>query len=155
MKIILAEDDPVSNHFLKMTLKYWGHEIHAFSDGEQAWEAIEEGSVPDLIVSDWEMPNLDGIELCRKVRKDPEMNDVYIILLTAKNLRSDMYHGFQVGADDYIAKPVTEQDLKESLNKGEQFLKDKTMDRSDLRRKNMSNFITRNQCWDRSFPFFQ
>jgi len=145
MKIIIAEDDPVSNHFLKMTLKYWGHDITAVPDGVEAWKAIEEGGNPDIIISDWEMPNLTGVELCKKVRKDPERGHIYIILLTAKNLKADMYNGFKMGADDYISKPVTEKELRESIDKGEKYLQDDTVDREDLRRKNMNNFIIRHQ----------
>jgi two-component system chemotaxis response regulator CheY len=145
MKIIIAEDDPVSNHFIKKILEYWGHDIQSVIDGEQAWAAIEENGNPDLILSDWDMPNLTGVDLCKKIRNDPTKKDIYIILLTAKNLKTDMYNGFKMGADDFISKPVTEKELKESLEKGEKFLKDETKDREDLRRKNINNFVLRHQ----------
>ena len=145
MKIIIAEDDPCSNHFLKRTLEYWGHSIQAVPDGNEAWAAMEKNGIPDMIISDWEMPNLTGIDLCRKVRTNPAMNDVYIILLTAKSHKNDMYNGFKMGADDYIAKPVSEKDLRDSIARGEDYLKGRMMDREDLRQKNMSNFILRHQ----------
>jgi two-component system chemotaxis response regulator CheY len=145
MKIIVAEDDPVSNHFIRRILEYWGHDIHSVTDGEQAWELIEENGNPDLILSDWDMPNMTGVELCRKIRNDPSKKEIYLILLTAKNLKTDMYNGFKMGADDFISKPVTEKELKESLEKGEKFLKDNKIDREDLRRKNINNFVLRHQ----------
>jgi two-component system chemotaxis response regulator CheY len=145
MKIIIAEDDPVSNHFLKRILLYWGHEIQSVTDGEQAWAAIDEMGNPDLILSDWDMPNLTGVELCKKVRNDPNKREIYLILLTAKNLKADMYNGFKNGADDFISKPVTEKELRLSIEKGEKFLKDDTIDREDLRRKNINNFVLRHQ----------
>ena len=91
------------------------------------------------------MPNLTGVELCKKIRNDPAKQNIYLILLTAKNLKTDMYNGFKMGADDFISKPVTEKELKESLEKGEKFLKNDTTDREELRRKNINNFVLRHQ----------
>lgn len=143
MKIIIAEDDPVSRHFLKMTLKYWGHKIIAVTDGVEAWESIEDMGNPDILISDWEMPNLTGIELCSRIREDPDRSDIYVVLLTAKNLKKDMYNGFKMGADDYVAKPVTEQDLRQAINKGINFHKDDVTDKDAMRRKNIEDFIAR------------
>jgi CheY-like chemotaxis protein len=91
------------------------------------------------------MPKLTGVELCRKIRNDPEKKDIYLILLTAKNLKTDMYNGFKMGADDFISKPVTEQELRGCIEKGEKFLIDDSIDRDDLRRKNINNFVLRHQ----------
>lgn len=145
MRIIVAEDDPVSNHFLKRILEYWGHEVQSVLDGEEAWAAIVEKGNPDLILSDWDMPKLTGVDLCKKIRDDPDRMNIYLILLTAKNLKTDMYNGFKMGADDFISKPVTEVELRESIEKGKEFLKDDTVDREELRRRNINNFMMRHE----------
>ena len=82
MKILIAEDEPVSSRILQLTLEHFGHEVIAASDGRQAWERFDAEPVR-VIVSDWMMPDIDGIELCRRVRERPKTDYTYFILLTA------------------------------------------------------------------------
>lgn len=147
MKILIAEDNPVTVHVLQKTLKYWNHEVRAVNDGSQALLVIESWGKPDIIISDWIMPRLTGVELCRKIRSDPDIQDIYIILLTAKGKIDDMIEGFNAGVDDFITKPVSEGDLNASLKKGGRCLNGEMghIDREELRRKNIEEFKKRHQ----------
>ncbi len=143
MKIVIAEDDPVSMHVLKRTINYWGHEILAVPDGAQAWAAMKTWGVPDIALIDWEMPRISGIELCEMIRNDPEKKNIYVILLTSKRTKENIEEGFAKGVDDYVTKPVTEEELKESILGGVAFIKYEgdTISRETLRRGNMEKFL--------------
>ncbi len=145
MKIIAADDDQVSLHVLRTTLKYWGHEVLAVPDGGQAWKALESWGVPDIMVIDREMTRLSGDELLEKVRADPRTKEIYVVMITARNLESDMKEGFDRGVDDYIGKPVREDELKESITRGTDFLTGKMggTTRDELRRGNIIDFNRR------------
>ena len=88
MKILIAEDDPVSVKILQFTLEHFGHEVVTAGDGAKAWEAFDRDPVR-VIVSDWMMPGLDGLELCQKVRQRVKTDYTYFILLTAINTGRD------------------------------------------------------------------
>ena len=91
MKILIAEDDPVSRRLLEVTLGKWGYEVIVCADGQAAWDVLQSPDSPQLVVLDWMMPRLDGLQVCRKVR-DPKLRPaepyVYILLLTAKSWQS-------------------------------------------------------------------
>lgn len=123
MKILIAEDDPVSFHVLRKILIYWKHDVTAVRDGVQALRIIEEVGRPDILISDWNMPRMTGPELCQRLRKDQRNSDIYIIMLTTKDQIADMMKGFVSGVDDYISKPVTESELKQSIDTGSRFLR--------------------------------
>lgn len=145
MRIIAADDNAVSLHVLRTTLKYWGHEVLAVPDGRQAWKAMDSWGVPDIIILDREMPRLSGDDLLEKLRSDPRTGEVYVVMLTARNLESDMIEGFEKGADDYIGKPVREDELRGSILKSIDFLTGKMgpTTREELRRNNMADFKRR------------
>jgi CheY-like chemotaxis protein len=106
MKILIAEDDPVSLTLLQATLESCGHDVVTSTSGEEAWEklALEPARV---IVSDWMMPGLDGLELCRRVRARPKSEYVYFILLTANHTgRENLRTAMNAGIDDFLAKPL-------------------------------------------------
>jgi CheY-like chemotaxis protein len=105
MKILIAEDDPSSNLLLQTTLKTWDYDVVSTSSGEEAWEALKSGQVFDLLIIDWLMTGMDGLEICRNIRDDSVLKDLYVILLTAKNSKEDIVTGLRAGADDYIVKP--------------------------------------------------
>jgi CheY-like chemotaxis protein len=145
MKIIAADDNAVSLHVLRTTLKYWGHDVLAVPDGGQAWKALDSWGIPDMMVIDREMPRLSGDELLERIRVDTRTKDVYVVMLTARNLESDMKEGFDRGVDDYIGKPVREDELRESITKGTEFLTGKmgSTTRDELRRGNIVDFNRR------------
>jgi DNA-binding response OmpR family regulator len=105
VRILVAEDDPVSRRILEATLAHWGHDPVVVKDGAEAWRVMQGSSAPTLAVLDWMMPGMDGLEVCTKVRERGDARPAYIIFLTAKGSRSDRVAGLQAGADDYILKP--------------------------------------------------
>ena len=112
MKILIAEDDPVSRRLLEAFLGKWGYDVVVACDGKEAWDAINEEDAPNLVVSDWMMPNIDGLELCRKIRKMQRSRYTYFIILTAKERKEDVIQGLEAGADDFLIKPFHQEELK-------------------------------------------
>jgi diguanylate cyclase (GGDEF)-like protein len=109
MRILIADEDPMTLTFLRWTLERMGHEVTSAADGLEAWEMLER-DLPQVLVSDWGMPGLDGPELCRKIRAR-EGAYVYVILLTARDKREDRLAGLRAGADDFLTKPPDADEL--------------------------------------------
>jgi len=125
VKILVAEDDPVSRRLLEVTLRKWGYEVVTCADGQAAWEALKAPDAPQLVILDWMMPRLDGLQVCKNVRNPAERPAepyVYIILLTAKSQKTDMVTGLEAGADDYLTKPFDAQELRMRLRAGRRIL---------------------------------
>jgi DNA-binding response OmpR family regulator len=119
MKILIAEDSRVTRLLLKDTLVKWGYDPIACSDGDEAWRILEnEKDPPQLAILDWMMPKLDGLELCRKIRRTPDLQIIYIIMLTSRYLKEDIVKGFESGADDYLVKPFDKDELYARLKVG-------------------------------------
>jgi sigma-B regulation protein RsbU (phosphoserine phosphatase) len=118
VNILIAEDDPVSCYMLETTLLKWGYQVTVTRDGEMAYQVLQQGDAPQLVILDWMMPNMDGLELCRKLREDPAKQSTYIILLTAKSDKKDIVMGLEVGADDYITKPFDREELRVRVRVG-------------------------------------
>ncbi|HEX2182857.1 MAG TPA: diguanylate cyclase [Rubrobacteraceae bacterium] len=115
MKILIAEDDTVSRTILKRAVEKFGHECLAAEDGEKAWELYRETPDVDAIISDWMMPGMDGLELCRKVRDEERGGYTYFIFLTALGDRDHLLMGLEAGADDYLSKPLDRDELQVRL----------------------------------------
>lgn len=111
MRILIAEDDPVSRRLLENRLRHWGYEVEVTSDGSEAWAMLEREDRPAVAILDWMMPGLDGPAVCRRVRATPG-SPVYLILLTTKGGREDTLEGFAAGADDYVTKPFDAAELQ-------------------------------------------
>jgi phosphoserine phosphatase RsbU/P len=118
VNILIAEDDPVSSYMLETTLSKWGYRVTIANDGDLALQTLQQKDAPQLVILDWMMPNLDGIELCRKLREDPAKQSTYIILLTAKSDKKDVVIGLDMGADDYITKPFDSEELRARVRVG-------------------------------------
>jgi sigma-B regulation protein RsbU (phosphoserine phosphatase) len=118
MKLLVAEDEPVSRHVLQSILVKWGYEVVVACDGVEAWQILQREDAPSLAILDWMMPGMDGIEVCQKVRGSTHLKPIYIILLTAKDRTEDLVLGLQAGADDYIAKPFDVRELRARLQVG-------------------------------------
>jgi DNA-binding response OmpR family regulator len=114
-RILIVEDDPDIRELTALKLTLEGHEVHVESDGEGGLVAARE-LVPDLVVLDWMMPKLTGIEVCQALRADPPTATLPIILLTAKAQEADVQRGFAAGADDYISKPFSPPELASRVN---------------------------------------
>ncbi|MBN2246157.1 MAG: diguanylate cyclase [Candidatus Aminicenantes bacterium] len=145
MKVLIAEDDVISRSALERNIRDWGYEVEATGNGEEAWETIQSGEIR-LAILDWEMPKMDGIEICRKIRHEVQQKMegyIYVILLTGKDNQDDIVHGLTAGADDYITKPFYFPELKIRLQKGEKIIL-----REDARIKSASvDSLT--QLWNR------
>jgi len=128
MDILIAEDDVVSRRALEATLKRWGHQVIATTDGAAAWEVLQRPDAPPLAILDWMMPEIDGVEVCRRARQlapggsaGPRADHhrcLYLILLTARGETEDVVAGLDAGADDYIVKPFKREELQARLNVG-------------------------------------
>jgi sigma-B regulation protein RsbU (phosphoserine phosphatase) len=121
MKILIAEDEEISRRLLETTLTNAGHEVIAVEDGLKALESIRK-VVPDMLVTDWMMPELDGVELCRRVRALGLSSYVYIILLTSLTQKENIIQGLDAGADDYISKPFERTELLARVRAGERVI---------------------------------
>lgn len=121
-KILIAEDDPVSQRMLQSFLTKWGYEIIAVSSGTEALRVLEGPDAPPLAVLDWMMPGMEGPEICREIRKDPERPYTYVLLLTARTQKEDLLKGLEAGADDYLTKPFDVQELRARLHVGRRIL---------------------------------
>ncbi|MBA2714939.1 MAG: diguanylate cyclase [Rubrobacteraceae bacterium] len=115
MRILIAEDDTVSRTILQRSLEKFGHEGLVAEDGESAWELYKENSDLNVIISDWMMPGMDGLELCRMVRGDPRDTYTYFIFLTALGDKQHLLRGLETGADDYLSKPLDRDELQVRL----------------------------------------
>jgi diguanylate cyclase (GGDEF)-like protein len=122
MRLLIAEDDCVTRRVLETMLRKWGHEVVVACDGHQAWQMLQEPTAPKLVVLDWMMPGMDGIDVCRKVRALPSDIRPHIILLTGKQQVKDLVEGIVAGADDYMSKPFEPAELKVRIHAGERVL---------------------------------
>ncbi|MDX2510641.1 MAG: diguanylate cyclase [Desulfobacterales bacterium] len=122
MKILIAEDDPISRRILEANLLEWGYEVMVASDGGEAWEIIQQPESPNLIISDWMMPRMDGLALCREIRNMEKSEYIYFIILTAKGEKKDIIEGLEAGADDFLVKPFNHEELKCRIRIGERIL---------------------------------
>jgi two-component system, cell cycle response regulator len=128
-RILIADDDPVSSRILDRSVREWGFKaIHA-ANGSAAWSILKDDRTR-LALLDWEMPEADGPELCRRIRAEAKANYTYIILLTARDDPRDIVAGLKAGADDYMTKPLKFQELRARLQTGQRIveLEDKLLE---------------------------
>ncbi len=122
MRLLIADDDLTSRTMLAAVTKKWGFEPIVAEDGEVAWQILQETDAPLLLLIDWEMPKLDGLGLCCRIRQQQNKNPPFIILLTARNETSDIVTGLEAGANDYISKPFANSELLARLQVGGRML---------------------------------
>src|SRR5262245_40487605 len=111
MHILVADDQAMSRCVLEETLTAWGYAVRSVADGDAAWAALQAADAPKLAILDWEMPGLNGPEICRKVRERPTDQPPYLILLTFRDSAEDVVAGLRAGADDYLTKPFHDPEL--------------------------------------------
>lgn len=122
LKILIAEDDPISRKLLTTILEQLNYQVGAYEDGEQAWAAFEKNPAR-IVVSDWLMPKMDGLALTRRIRHQKVDEYTYIILLTA-NVQSheNYYSAMEAGVDDFLEKPLDREKLWSRLRVAERIL---------------------------------
>ena len=126
MSILVAEDDSVTRRLLESTLGRLGWDVIPTADGTAAWHALETlrgKDAPELVILDWMMPGMDGIEICRKLRTTPGFELIYIILLTSRGEKEDLAMGLMAGANDYITKPFHPAELESRVRVGLRMVK--------------------------------
>jgi two-component system cell cycle response regulator len=122
MKVLAAEDNPVSQSMLRAMLTKWGYQAVIARDGNEAWQALQADDGPRLAVLDWMMPGLDGVEVCRRVRAAAREPYIYLVLLTARTDSQDLVEAMEAGADDYLTKPFEAHELRVRLRAGRRVL---------------------------------
>jgi two-component system, cell cycle response regulator len=114
MKILVADDDPTSRLIAQVAVRSLGHECHAASSGAEAWDAVRTNR-PDVVISDWMMPGLTGLQLCRNIRAHASGSYTYFIMVTSQGGHDEILEGMSAGADDYLIKPLDPDDLQARL----------------------------------------
>src|SRR6516162_5084778 len=111
MRILIADDDDVSLLVLEALLLKRGYTVVKTEDGVEAWQVLQHDDPPPLAILDWMMPGLDGVEVCRRVRAEPKLKTLYMILLTSRGSKEHLLEGLQAGANDHITKPFDREEL--------------------------------------------
>jgi len=120
--VLIAEDDPIGRRMLQNRLAKWGYQVITTENGLEAWEILQQGNAPDLLILDWMMPGIDGPELCRRIREKQLPIYPYILLVTGKDDTQDVVRGLGAGADDYVSKPFDPTELRARLQVGKRIL---------------------------------
>jgi sigma-B regulation protein RsbU (phosphoserine phosphatase) len=122
MRILIAEDDFVSRRVLEKTLRSWNYDVISTQNGAEAWRILQSENPPPMVILDWMMPELDGLELVKMIRSKNSGNYVYTILLTARKEKEDLLAGFEQGVDDFLTKPFDRDELRARLRSGERII---------------------------------
>lgn len=115
-RVLVADDDAVSRIILQSLLQQWGYGTESVSDGAQAWEILEREDPPKLVIVDWTMPSLDGLEICRRLRAEERAFYPWVLMITARDQKQDIRCALEAGADDCLVKPFDEAELRARLS---------------------------------------
>jgi len=123
-KILVADDDYTSRRLLEIRLNKFGYEVVSACDGKEAWDIIQQNDSPNMIILDWMMPGITGIDICKKIRSSDNYEEryKYVILLTARGAKEDIVLGLDSGADDYLTKPFDDTELLMRIRAGKRIL---------------------------------
>lgn len=122
-RILVAEDDPLSRMWLQTVLESWQYEVVAVTNGDEAIHMMDGDDAPQLVLLDWLMPGMDGIDVCRRLKSDPQGRFCYILMLTSRSGTADIVEALNAGADDFISKPFEPEELRVRLRVGERILR--------------------------------
>lgn len=122
MRVLIAEDDMTSRSILTAILRKWGYDPIAVANGSEAWEIMKKPDAPGLVLLDWEMPGMDGLEICRRIRDLQLFNAPYLIILTSREEKADIVKGLDAGANDYIVKPYDNDVLLARIRVGQRMM---------------------------------
>jgi diguanylate cyclase (GGDEF)-like protein len=149
-RVLIADDDAMSRKVLQSWLESWGYRVTVAENGTIAWDILQREDPPELLILDWVMPEIDGVELCRRIRAREHGPYRYILLATARNDKQDLVRGLDAGADDYLTKPLDRNELRARLSVGERILtlqRDLIQAREDLRFQGTHDALT--GIWNR------
>ena len=118
IRAVVADDDAIAREIVSRTLARWQFDVATADDGLKAWDLLGQSSGPVLGIVDWTMPRVDGLALCRRMRDERPLANVYLILLTARESRAEVIAGLDAGADDYMVKPFDPDELRARVNVG-------------------------------------
>ncbi len=122
MDVLIVEDDPSSRLLLEKAIRSFGYQACPAASGEEAWERFSGGNF-DFVITDWVMPGMDGLELCRHIRNSAHPNYVYVIMVTSRDSPEDLITGMDAGADDFIVRPIQSRELQVRMRAAERILK--------------------------------
>ncbi len=118
MRILIADDDPVTAHRLRVLAETWGYEVTSTEDGPSTLAVLQGEGGPPLVLLDWMMPGIGGLQVCDEIRRSGRGDGLYIIMLTARHTSEDMVAGFDAGVDDFLVKPFNADELRGRLKAG-------------------------------------
>ncbi len=121
MKVLIVDDDGISRKLLRTYLEKWGYEVAQAEDGAAGWALFQTDDF-SLVIADWMMPEMDGVDLVRRIRADQRPGYVYCMLLTARTHKEDLVEGMDAGADDFLCKPFDRDELRVRLREGERIV---------------------------------
>ncbi len=120
--ILIAEDDRMFRVLLQSWLEDRGYQVTLAQNGQQAWALLQSETAPKLVILDWMMPGMTGLEICQQLRARSDLQYRYVLLLTARNQKQDLVAGLEAGADDYLSKPFDALELHARLQVGRRIL---------------------------------
>lgn len=123
MKILIAEDEFTTRMMIQVCLENWGYRVESVTNGVEAWDILKKQDAPHIAILDWEMPEIDGVEVCKRVKEMDCENPPYIILLTSRDSKKDIVKGFDAGADDYMTKPFNDDELRARVRVAERLVR--------------------------------
>lgn len=123
LKILIAEDEFTTRMMVQVCLESWGYRVESVIDGNAAWAAMQKEDGPQIAILDWEMPELDGVEVCRLAKERLTDTAPYVILLTSRDSKTDIVKGFDAGADDYMTKPFNDNELRARVRVAERLVR--------------------------------
>jgi phosphoserine phosphatase RsbU/P len=122
MRILIAEDNLISRKLLNVALKKWSYDVIAVNDGVAAWEELQKADAPKLVILDWNMPEMDGLQVCLRLKESGIPDPPYIIILTARTHKEDIVQALEAGANDYITKPFNNAELRARVRVGQRMV---------------------------------
>jgi two-component system cell cycle response regulator len=143
--VLVAEDDSASRYRLEVSLRSWGYDVTSVSNGREAIAELARPDGPSLAILDWSMPEADGLEVCRSIRRTDGGRYIYAILLTSHDRDEDVIAGFDAGADDYVTKPFNAKELRARVRSGARIVElqhELVAAREELREKAMHDPLT-------------
>jgi len=123
VKVLIAEDEFTTRMMVQVCLENWGYRVESVTNGVDALRVLQKPEAPHIAILDWEMPELNGVEVCRKVKEMNAETPPYVILLTGRDSKADIVKGFDAGADDYMTKPFNDNELRARVRVAERLVR--------------------------------